>query len=358
LRPRSGRGATIYCEAVGNLLKLEHETKIACGRIEMGRALVALMLLLAAVTQAAAQGASDDWPKRPIRLIVSAAPGSAGDTVCRIVAQKLTERISQPFVFDNRPAAGGTVASEGLAHSQPDGYTFGLVTTSTHVIATIFSAGLPYDPVKDFAPVSVIGSSPYVLAVYPGLPAKNVAELVALAKAKPKQLNNAAFGTTSLGYLAGVLFAQYTGVELNEVSYRSSAQAVIDTVAGRVEMQFSTLAPAIPLIQEGKLRALATTGAQRVPTLPDIPTLAEQGLTGYDVALWMGIAAPAGTPPAIVERLNREMTAVLALPEVKSSLLQAGMVAEPGPASDLAGRIRDDLKKWRDVANKAGIKQE
>ena len=321
-------------------------------------ALGAVMLLLAAITPAAAQGASGDWPKRPIRLIVSSTPGSAADTVCPIVAQKLTERLGQPFVFDNRPAAGGTVAVDGLAHSPPDGYTLGLITTSTHVIATIFTASLPYDPVKDFAPVSVIGSSPYVLAVYPGLPATTVAELVALAKAKPRELNNAAFGTTSLGYLAGVLFAQMTGIELNSVSYRSSAQAVIDTVAGRVEMQFSTLAPAIPLIQEGKLRALATTGAQRVPTLPDIPTLAEQGLTGYDVALWMGIAAPAGTPPAIVERLNREMREVLALPDVKASLLQVGMVAEPGPASELANRIRDDLAKWRAVAAKAGIKAE
>src|SRR5262245_55580290 len=311
----------VYCEAPANLLKIAQATSHRQREDRtMRRAFAALVLLMTAAAGAAAQGTSDlaDWPKRPIRFIVSAAPGSAGDTVCRIVAQKLSERIGQQFVFDNRPAAGGIVASEGLAHSPADGYTVGLVTTSTHAIAAIFTANLSYDPVKDFAPIGVIGSSSYVLAVYPGLPVRTVAELVALAKTKPKQLNNAAFGTTSLGYLAGVLFAQYTGVVLNEVSYRSSAQAVIDTVAGRVEMQFSTLAPAIPLIREGKLRGLATTGAQRVPTLPDIPTLAEQGLAGYDVALWMGIAAPAGTPQGIIDRVNREMSSVLALPEVKA----------------------------------------
>jgi tripartite-type tricarboxylate transporter receptor subunit TctC len=325
----------------------------------MSRAIAALALMLTAATTAMSQPASADrdWPQRVIRLIVSSAPGSAGDTVCRIVAQKLSERLGQQFVFDNRPAAGGTVASEALARSAPDGYTVGLVTTSTHAIATIFNANLPYDPIREFAPISVIGSSPYALAVFPGLPAKSVAELVALAKAKPRQLNNAVFGTTSLGHLAGVLFEQYAGVELNHVSYRSSAQAVVDTVAGRVELQFSTLAPAIPLIREGKLRALATTGAKRVASLPEVPTMAEAGLTGYDVALWMGLSAPAGTPPAIVERLNREMSAVLALPDVKDGLLQIGMVAEPGLSSDLAARIEGDIKKWRDVVNKAGIKE-
>jgi tripartite-type tricarboxylate transporter receptor subunit TctC len=312
--------------------------------------------LLLTATAAMAQPAPDAWPNRVIRYIVTAAPGSAGDTVSRIVGQKLSERLGQQFVYDNRPAAGGTVASEALARSTPDGYTIGLVTTSTHAIATIFSPKLPYDPTKDFAPISMIGSAPYVPAVYPGLPAKSVAELVALAKAKPKQLNNGVFGTTSLGYLAGILFEQHTGVQLNHVSYRSSAQAVIDAVAGRVEMQFSTLAPAIPLIGSGKLRALATTGAKRAVTLPDVPTLAEAGLAGYDVALWMGVAAPAGTPPEIVARLNREMTSILALADVKEKLQKAGMAAEPGPAAELGARIAGDIKKWRAIVTKAGIK--
>jgi tripartite-type tricarboxylate transporter receptor subunit TctC len=324
----------------------------------MTRIALTLLMLLTAATNAMAQAAADDreWPKRAVRFILTAAPGSAGDTVARIVAQKLAERLGHQFVIDNRPAAAGTIASEALARSEPDGYTIGMVTTSTHAIASIFNPNLSYDPIKDFVPISMIGSSPYVLAVYPGLPAKTVAELVALAKSKPKQLNNAAFGTTSLGHLAGVLFAHQTGIELNQVSYRSSAQAVIDAVAGRIEMQFSTLPPAIPLIQEGKLRALATTGAKRLSLLPEVPTLAEAGLAGYDVSLWLGMAAPVGTPSAVVAKLNREMTVVLNSADVRDALLNQGTVAEPGPPADLARQIENDLKKWRDVVTTMGIK--
>jgi len=322
------------------------------------RALAGLLMLLASSALALAQGGTDDadWPKRVIRFIVTAAPGSAGDTVARIVAAKLGERLGQQVVMDNRPAAAGTVASEALARSAPDGYTIGLTTTSTHVIARVFNANLSYDPVKDFTPLSMIGSSPYVLAIYPGLPVQTVADLVALAKAKPRELNNAAFGSTSLGHLAGVLFAHRAGIELNQVSYRSSAQAVLDAVTGRIEMQFSTLPPAVPLVREGKLRALATTGARRVSTLPDTPTLAESGFPGYDVALWMGVAAPAGLPAGIAARLNRELTAVIGSPEIRDALLQQGMVAEPGPAEALGTRIVDDLKVWQDAVAAIGIK--
>lgn len=322
------------------------------------RHMLGLLVALAGTCPAMAQSSQDtrDWPSRPVRFIVSAAPGSAGDTVCRIVAQKLGERLGQQFVIDNRPAAAGTVAADNVAHSAPDGYTIGMSTTSTHVIATLFNSSLPYDPVKDFAPISMIGNSPYVLAVHPGLAATSVAELVALAKSKPRQLNNAAFGTTSLGYLAGVLFESQAGIQLNHVSYRSSAQAVFDVVAGRVEMQFSTLPPAVPLVREGKLRGLATTGAQRVSNLPDVPTLAESGFPGFDVALWIGIAAPAGTPPAIIGKLNREITAILKSAEANDALIQQGFVAEPGPPSILAGHIQNDLSKWRDLVAKTGIK--
>ncbi len=329
------------------------------GKSTVSRALLGALLSLTCGATALAQSAQEaaDWPKRPIRLIVTAAPGSAADTVCRIVTQKLSERLGQQFVFDNRPAAGGTVASEAIARAAPDGYTIGLMTTSTHAIATIFTPNLPYDPVKDFVPISMIGSSPYVLAVYPGLAAKTVPELVALAKAKPKEINNGVFGTTSLGYLAGVLFEQQSGIQLNHVSYRSSAQAVIDAVAGRIEMQFSTLPPAIPLLREGKLRALATTGAKRVATLAEVPTLAEVGFAGYDVALWMGLGAPIGTPAAIVERLNREMSDILKLPEITDKLLEVGMVAEPGPPAALGAQIQNDIQKWRALVSKVGIKQ-
>jgi tripartite-type tricarboxylate transporter receptor subunit TctC len=324
------------------------------------RSIVGILSLFAtgASAQTPAQAPATDagWPKHPIRFILSSAPGSAGDVVCRIVAQKLGKRLGQQFIMDNRPAVGGTLAAEALARSAPDGYTIGMVTTSTHVIAKILDPRLPYDPVKDFLPISMLGSSPYVLAVYPGLPVKTVADLVALAKSKTQPpLNNAAYGTTSLGYLASLLFAQQAGIRLNEISYRSSAQAVIDVMEGRVEMQFSTLPPAVPQLKAGKLRALATTGVRRVPALPDVPTLGESGFPGFDVALWIGIAAPAGTPPDIVATLNREITAILSEPDTRAAFAQQAFVTEPGPPDYLAGRISGDPKIWQGVVAKNDI---
>jgi tripartite-type tricarboxylate transporter receptor subunit TctC len=290
-----------------------------------------------------------DWPKRPIHVIVSAAPGSAGDDVVRLVLARISDSFHQQFVIDDRPTAGGTLAEQDLSRSAPDGYTIGLLSTSTHVIAKLFDPDLPYDGIKDFAPISLLGNSPYVLAVRPDLPVKSVAELVALAKKQQPVLSNAAFGTTTLGYLASLLFAQRAGITLNQIPYRSSAQAVIDVVAGRVDMQFSTLPPAVPLIREGKLRALATTGAQRFLTLPEVPTLAESGLSGFDVALWLGMAAPAGTSPDIIAKLSSELNAVLTTPDVREAMMHESFIAEPSSPSGLAGRISADLEKWRGI---------
>jgi tripartite-type tricarboxylate transporter receptor subunit TctC len=316
------------------------------------RTLVGGLLLLASGAQA--QESVDDWPKRPVRFFVSSTVGSAGDVVCRIIAQQLGERLGQPFVIDNKPAAGGRLAAEMLARSKPDGYAIGMITTSTHVISKIFEPSLPFDPVKDFAPVSMIGSSPYVLVVNPGLAVKTVPDLLSFARSRTQPINNATYGTNTLGYLVGLRFAQMGGVEINQVPYRSSAEAVIDVMEGRVQMQFSTLPPALPLIQAGKLRPIASTGAHRVDRLSDIPTLAEQGLPGFDVALWIGIAAPAGTPQSIVAKLNEAITAILNTPESRKALELQDFVAEPGPPAYLAGRISGDVSLWRDVVAKAG----
>ena len=299
-----------------------------------------------------AQGEAD-WPKRPIRVIVSAAAGSAGDDVIRLVVAGVGDRLHQQFVVDDRPTAGGTLAEQDLSRSVPDGYTIGLISTSTHVIAKLFDPDLPYDSIKDFAPISLLGSSPYVLAVNPGLPVKTVAELLALAKQRQTPLSSAAFGTNSLGYLASLLFAQQAGIELNQIPYRSSAQAVVDVVAGRVDMQFSTLPPAVSLIREGKLRALATTGTKRFPTLPDVPTLVESGLKDFDVALWLGMAAPAGTPSDIVSKLGSEINAVLAMPEMRDAMMRESFIAEPSSPAALASRIVADMEKWRSVVASA-----
>ena len=322
------------------------------------RTIVGSLPLLLASARAHAQSAGaagTNWPARPVRFIVPAAAGSAGDDVCRLVAQKLLERFGQPFVIVNQPAAVGTLAIADLARAVPDGYTVGQISTTTNVIAKLYNPELSYDPVKNFAPLSLLGSSPYVLAVFPGLPAKNVAELVALAKTKKQPLSNAVFGTMSLGFLASKLFEQKAGIKLNQIPYRSSAQAVLDVVAGRVDMQFSTLPPAVPLIRTRKLRALATTGAQRFATLADVPTLAESGFPGFDVALWLAMVAPAGTPTAIVEKLNSALVSILATDDMRAAMLRQSFVAASSSPDGLAKRIAADMDKWRGlVAASAG----
>ena len=296
------------------------------------RVFVGSIPLLLAETKARAEssGAADsaEWPARPVRFIVPAAAGSAGDDVCRLIAAKLGERFGQPFAIVNQPAAVGTLAMQDLARATPDGYTIGQISATTHVIAKLYTPDLSYDGIKDFALISLLGTSPYVIATYPGIPVKSVAELVALAKAKPQPLSNAAFGTMSLGYLGSKLFERQAGITLNQIPYRSSAQAVTDVVAGRVDMQFSTLPPAVPLIRAGKLRAIATTGAQRFATLAEIPTLAESGFPGFDVALWLGMAAPAGTPPKIITTLNSELVALLNTTDMQDAMLRQSFVAE------------------------------
>lgn len=315
-------------------------------------------LLLAALIGCATTAplhAEDAWPTKPVRLIVPFPAGSATDIVARIVAEKLGGRLGQQVVIDNRSGASGNIGSEAIARSEPDGYTIGLATNSTHAVAASLNRRLAYDPVKDFAPVSMIGSSPYVLAVHPGLPAKTVSELIALAKQKPGKLSYGSAGPASLAHLAGALFSTLAGVELNHVPYRSSNQAVIDVIEGRIDMQFGTLAPTLPHIRAGKLRALATTGTKRIGLLPDVPTLDEAGLRGYEASLWMAIVAPAAVPQAIVERLNKELRVALTDRDVVAALAVQGLTPEPSTPDELRARIRNEIAKWRDVISKAGI---
>ena len=213
------------------------------------------------------------------------------------------------------------------------------------------AAPISYDPVKDFAPVAMIGNSPFLLALFPGCRCKTVPELVALAKAKPRTLNYASAGPATLAHLSGALFEKMAKVELTHVPYRGTAQSTVDLMEGRVEMQFGTIPPTLVHVRAGKLRALAVTGAERNPTLPDVPTIAESGLPGYESSLWQAIVAPAATPPAIVARLNRETVAVLNDPDVRAAFAKQGVEAEPGSPEALGARIRDDVKKWRDVVS-------
>ncbi len=313
---------------------------------------IAFLIVAALVTSPAA---AQNWPTKPIHLIVPFTPGSSSDTVARIVAQKLGERFRQQLVVENRVGASGTLGTEAVARAEGDGYTIGLANTSTVAVSASFGI-TSYDPVKDLASISMIGSSPFVLASYPGLPAKTVQELIALAKAAPKKYTFASAGPATLAHLSGALFEYLGKIELTHVPYRGTAQSTLDLIGGRVDMQFGTIPPSLPNIRDGKIRALAVTGKERSDVLPDVPTMEQAGLTGYESTLWQAIIAPAATPPAIVDRLNREVVAVLNDPVVKSALNKQGVVPEPGTSQALREHIRAEIAKWREVITSAGIK--
>ncbi|HEY4407200.1 MAG TPA: tripartite tricarboxylate transporter substrate binding protein [Xanthobacteraceae bacterium] len=311
-----------------------------------------MLLAFAAAGPALAQA---DWPARPIRLIVPFTAGSSSDIVARIVAQKLGERLKQQVFVENRVGASGNLGSEAVARAEPDGYTMGLANASTHAVAPSLSGRLAYDPIRDFAPVSMLGNSPFVLSIYPGLPAKTVAELLGLAKAKPRTLTYASAGPATLAHLSGALFEKMGRIEMVHVPYRGTAQAALDLMEGRVDMQFGTIPPSIGNIRDGRLRAIGITGAVRNATLPDVPTIAESGLPGYESSLWQGYVMPARTPPAIIAKVNREVTAALADAGVRAALTEQGVEPEPGPPQALGDRMRADIAKWHDVIVSAGI---
>jgi tripartite-type tricarboxylate transporter receptor subunit TctC len=326
----------------------------------MIRLFLALLMLALAAESADAQSAApgSDWPSKPIKLIVPFPAGSSTDVIARILAQMLGPRIGQTFVVENRVGASGMIGVEAIAHAAPDGYTIGIATTSTQALAPSLSVNVPYDPLKDFAPVAMIGSSPYVMVTYPGLETRTVQEFAALAKTRPGKLTFGSAGPGSLGHLAGVLFANTVGAQLLHVPYKSSAQSVTDLIAGRLDMQFSTIPPTLPFIRNGQMRALATTGAKRTAVLPELPTVAETGLAGYEAALWTAVVMPPAAAPGIIARLNRELVELLNQPEAKAALTAQGVDPEPGTPEALRARIASDIERWRSVIAKAGIQAE
>jgi tripartite-type tricarboxylate transporter receptor subunit TctC len=291
-------------------------------------------------------------------LVVPFPAGSSTDIIARIVAQKLSPRLGQQVVIENRAGASGNIGADAVAKAAPDGYTIGIATASTHAVAASLSPNLPYDPIRDFAPVGMIGSQPYVLVLHPALPARNLAELIALAKAKPGTLNYGSAGIASLAHLATELFASMAGVNIIHVPYKSSSQSMTDMITGRLDMQFATIAPSLPTIRAGQLRALVTSGKTRVAALPELPTVAEAGIAGYEAALWVSFVVPSRTSPRIIARLNREVNDVLESSDGTEALVAQGMAPEPGPPEALTERIRGDIEKWRGVAAKAGIRSE
>ena len=317
----------------------------------------ALLAALLSVGAASAQPAADSqWPtERPIRLIVPFQPGSSSDVIARIVSQRLAERLGQQIVVDNRVGASATLGSEAVARAEPDGYTMGLANTTTHASATAMQAKPAYDPVKDFTPVVLIGSSPMVILATPKLAAQNIQELLALAKAKPGTLNYASAGPGSIAHLTGALLEKMGNVRMTHVPYRGTAQSVIDLMEGRIELLMGTIAPSLAHIRDGKMRALATTGAKRNAQLPDVPTVAESGLAGYEAGLWSAFVLPAKAPAAVVARLNREVIAVVNAPETRAALDKQGVVVETSTPEELGALIRNDVTRWSAIIREAGI---
>jgi len=296
------------------------------------------------------------WPARPIRIVCPFPAASTVDATLRMIQPHLAERLGQPLVIDNRSGASGAIGVEVAVRATPDGYTLLLGTASTHALAKVLNPRLSYDPQRDFTPVSLVGSLPYALSVHPGVRAKTLQELMELARAKPGEIRYTSVGNASLAHLAGELLSSLANVKLTHVPYKSSALSVIDVVAGRVELQIGSTIPAIPHIRAGRLRALATTGAARIPALPDVPTVKELGFPGYEVALWMGIFAPAGTPKPVIERANRELVAVLKMPEVNDGLTAQGVAPQPTTPAGLAAHITAEMAKWERVVKTSGIK--
>jgi tripartite-type tricarboxylate transporter receptor subunit TctC len=318
---------------------------------------VAFAVLLAGFAACPVLAQTGNWPDHPIRLVVPFPPGSSSDIVARIVAQGLSGKLGQPVVVENRPGASTAVGGEYVAHSAPDGYTLSLVNTSS-TITQSFNPAQSFDVVRDFTPISMLGASPFVLASYPGVPVQTTQELIALAKAEPGKHTFAEAGQATLANLAGVLFTKLADVQLTAVAYRGTEQEVPDLIAGRVDTAFVTIPPTLSLIQQNRVRALGVTGANRSPALPDVPTIAEAGISGYEAVLWQAINAPAGTPAAIVSTVNAAINALLAEPDTIGAMNKVGVEVHPSTPQQLADRVAADLKKWHDVIAAAGIKAE
>jgi tripartite-type tricarboxylate transporter receptor subunit TctC len=321
-------------------------------RTLLGAAIGAMVLLHA--SGAPAQG----WPAKPIRLIVPFPPGGSTDIVARIVSQKLSERLGQPIIIENRGGAGGTLGSAVAAKAAPDGYTLTVASTSTHVVAPSVYAKLDYDPVKDFAPVSLMAVSPYLLVVNPAVQAKTLQELVALAKKQPGRLNYASAGVGSTTQLAMEMLKAASGTFMLHIPYNGNGPAGTAVIGGQVDVLFGSLPALLPHAKSWRVRALAVGTPKRSPSLPEIPTVAELGYPGFDASLWLAIMAPAGTPQAIIERLNKEIVAIVGAADTREALDKAGAEPLAGTPAELAAMIRDGVSKYAQVIKAAGIKPE
>ena len=301
---------------------------------------------------------ADDYPTRPITLIVPFPPGGSTTVMARNVADKMSATLGQPVVVENRGGAGGTIGTRSVAKAAPDGYTILLSYTATMAIAPSMNVNAGYDPRKDFVPIGMIGFAPNVLVVHPSLPARSVAELIAYAKAAPAPVQYGSPGVGTVNHLAGEYLASEAGVKLQHVPYKGNGPAMGDLLGGHIPMMFVPIPVALGNVKAGTLRGLAITTAKRSGLLPDLPTLAESGVPGFDVALRYGLMAPTGTPPGVIARLNRDLNAALATEDVKQRLATEGAEALPGTPEAYAADVDADEKRWSGLVKKLGIKVE
>src|ERR671914_25933 len=296
------------------------------------------------------------YPTKPIQFIVPFPPGGGNDTVARAIAQQVGPALGQSIVVDNRPGAGGIIGADAAARSAPDGYTIFLGGVATHAVNPHLHPKLSYDPIKDFAPITLVASAPSVLVVHPSVPARTIAEFAAYARANPGKLNYASNGNGSSSHIAAVLYETNAGVKLTHVPYKGVGPALTDLMSGRIELMFNSIVAILPHIQSGKLRALAVTSKRRSTLLPDVPTLAEAGLPEYEAGSWYGILAPAGTPSAIIERLHKEIVKALKDPEVQKRLSGEGADVIGSTPQEFAAHIKAELARMGQAIKASGLK--
>ncbi|PYX72410.1 MAG: LacI family transcriptional regulator [Acidobacteria bacterium] len=321
----------------------------------VGILLPGLILMAGGISNSALAQA---WPTKPIRIVIAQAPGSATDVISRVVGNQLSVSLGQPIVIDARPGAGGVLGTEVAARSAPDGYTLFMGNNSTHGSNPAVYAKLPYDAIKDFAPISFVASVPYVLVVDPKLPVSTVKEFIALAKSRPGKMNYASAGNGSTHHFCGELLKSMTGIDIQHIPYKGSGPGIAALLGGEVSMMFSNVADIGSQIKAGKVRALAVTAQRRSSILPDVPTMPEAGLPDFEVTSWFGLLVPAGTPSPVIGRLNAETIKVLRRADVKATLTAQGLEVAPGSPEQFAAHIQSEIARFTQIAKAAGIKAE
>jgi tripartite-type tricarboxylate transporter receptor subunit TctC len=316
---------------------------------------IALFAVAGALALGAAQASAQAYPSKPVRLVVAFPPGGTSDFVGRVIADRMSQFLGQPIVIENKPGATGLIGTQAVQQAAPDGYTL-LLAPSDFTLAPGLQPRPPYDPVKDFAAIGLFINYPHVLVAYPGLPAGNAKELIALAKARPGQINFASGGSGGSNHISGVAFAHAAGIELTHVPYKGNGPAITDLLADRVQLLFTSIGPVEGHLKSGKLKAIAVTGPKRLAALPDVPTVSEIAIPGYEFMTWYGLAAPAGTPRPIIDRLNADLRKTMASPDVMEKLANIGGDLTVNSPDEFTAMIRSEVGRWHKLARDTNLK--